>query len=104
MDRYQLSKILLNTDKKKRYKEALLLPTIPKTANDTYVVATIEDRLDLLAFSYYKNVTLWWVIAAANPDIRFDSFQIEPGTQIRIPSNNVVDEINSLILSVNKNR
>lgn len=104
MDRYSLSKTLLNTIKKRRYKEALLLPTIPKTAQDIYVVATIEDRLDLLAFTYYKNATLWWVIAAANPDIHFDSFQIEPGTQLRIPDKEIAGEINSLILDVNKNR
>lgn len=104
MDRYQLNKILLDVNKKRRYQEVALVPTIPKTSDDTYVITTIGDRLDTLAFEYYKTVTLWWVIAAANPDIQISSLYLEPGIQIRIPSNITVGEIGSLTSSVNKNR
>ena len=38
----------------------------------------------MLAHKYYKDRTLWWVIALAN-NLPGDSFFIEPGTQIFIP-------------------
>jgi hypothetical protein len=33
-------------------------------------------------------VDLWWIITTANPDvIRRDSFNLNPGMEIRIPNN-----------------
>ena len=43
-----------------------------------------EDRIDLLAFKYYGDVTLWWVIAKAN-HLGKGTLRLEPGRQIRIP-------------------
>jgi len=38
-------------------------PTIAPTDGDYYVITTIEDRLDLLAYDFYQDSSLWWVIA-----------------------------------------
>lgn len=104
MDRYFNHKVLLDSARRKRYREVQVLPTIPKTPDDTYIISTIGDRLDILAFSYYKTVTLWWVIAAANPDIQFSSLYLEPNIQIRIPSEATVNDIGNLMMSLNNNR
>jgi hypothetical protein len=41
----------------------------------------------LLAWKYYKDQTLWWIIARANQEyIGCDSLFIEPGIRIRIPT------------------
>ena len=89
MERYDnflfTQKAKLDADNKRRYYPALIDPTIERQADDIYVITTLGDRLDLLAFSYYKDSTLWWIIAAANPELRKDSLYLEPGTQIRIP-------------------
>ena len=75
----------LDADNKKRYYQNLLDPTIERQADDIYVVCSIGERLDLLASKYYQDATLWWIISAANPELRKDSLYIEPGTQIRVP-------------------
>lgn len=63
-------------------------PEIPLSVNDIYVITTFGDRLDLLANQFYNDSTLYWVIAAANPNkIDFGSLFITEGTQLRIPFN-----------------
>ena len=75
----------LDTEKNRRFYPALLDPTVERRLDDIYVVCQIGDRFDLLASKYYNDSTLWWIISAANPEVRKDSMFIEPGTQIRIP-------------------
>ena len=41
-------------------------PKIPRSEDDIYVITTIGDRYDTLAFQYYQDSSLWWVIANAN--------------------------------------
>ena len=60
-------------------------PEIPLDNADSLLRTTIGDRLDNLAFSFYEDPSLWWVIAKAN-GIR-GKMVLEPGTLIRIPGN-----------------
>ena len=77
-----------------RYYTNVVYPEIVPTANDLYMYTSYEDRLDLLAYDYYGNSNLYWIISSANPDItRRDSFFIKGGVQIRIPDPNNIDII-----------
>jgi len=67
-------------------KESTILPKIRRASSDTVIIAKTTDRLDALASKYYKNPSMWWVIALAN-DLPGDSIYIKPGTQIFIPGN-----------------
>lgn len=60
-------------------------PEISLDPSDIYVYITKGDRYDLLAFSYYGDSSLWWIIATANPSQSPDSLIPDIGTQIRIP-------------------
>ena len=77
-------------------------PEIPLSENDIYVLTDFGDRLDLLANQFYSDVTLYWIIAAANPnEVSFGSLFVDEGTQLRIPINigSIVDsyiELNNL--------
>ena len=62
-------------------------PDIPLSETDIYVYTTVGDRYDVLALEAYDDPTLWWVIAAANPQSGLDSLVPPPGTQLRIPQN-----------------
>jgi hypothetical protein len=75
----------LDSDNKRRYYDSLIDPIIEKQDDDIYVMTSIGERLDLLAWKYYSNVDLWWIIAAANPELRKDSLYLEPESQIRVP-------------------
>lgn len=75
----------LDTVNKRRYYDSLIDPVIEKKDDDIYVITSFGERLDLLAWKYYSNVDLWWIIAAANPELRKDSLYLEVGSQIRVP-------------------
>lgn len=100
-NRYQFSRVVLDKDKNRRYVQAGLLPTIAKTPEDTYIITTIGDRLDLLAHEYYKDSSKWFLIASANPDIPISSLYLEPGIQLRIPSTTFPQEIDRIIKETN---
>ena len=86
MARYD-NKTILTTPDGKPYIKGKQYPNIPLSESDVYVVTTIGDRLDLLAYSYYNDVTLWWIIAVANNNATKGSMFPIPGTQLRIPTN-----------------
>ena len=57
--------------------------TIPLRNDDLYVIATEGDRLDNLAFKFYKDPSLWWYIGKAN---NLKTMNIPAGTSLRIPT------------------
>lgn len=61
-----------------------IYPDIPPKNNDYFVITTIGDRLDLLAYDFYQDSSLWWIIASANA-LPGDSMYPPIGTQLRIP-------------------
>jgi hypothetical protein len=97
-DRYIYSKIFRNNNGK-RYYSSTLYPEIEKTDNDIYIIANRETRLDILAFDYYNDAELYWVIAICN-NIQGSIF-IEPGTQLCIPNRTRLGEIISKLEALN---
>lgn len=58
---------------------------IPEQVDDVYYQVQSTDRIDVLAYRFYGDPVLWWVIAVAN------GFEILPtdlkvGARIKIPS------------------
>ncbi|MGH7617083.1 MAG: LysM peptidoglycan-binding domain-containing protein [Gemmatimonadaceae bacterium] len=43
------------------------------------------DRLDALAFKFYRDARKWWLIADANTDVLALEQLLEPGRMLRIP-------------------
>ena len=75
------------TNRGKRYYRETFVPSVPEQEGDIYFITERGDRLDLLAYEFYKDVSLWWVLAAANPiPTRRDSYMVTPGQQFRIPA------------------
>ena len=71
-------------------------PEIAPTDNDYYVITTVDDRLDLLAYDFYQDSSLWWVISSANA-LPGDSIYPPVGIQLRIPQN-----IQSILTTYNR--
>lgn len=85
MKRYDRSKNYLRWDGKRVYR----LPKYPKVSaspSDLVIISKETDYLDTLAHTYYKDPTLWWVIALAN-NLGNGKMSVEPGLQLRIPVN-----------------
>jgi hypothetical protein len=101
MNRYN-NAIIETTSQGKRYWKQKFYPNVPLSETDDYVITTIGDRLDNLAYSYYRDSTLWWVISMANNNVTKGSLFPEPGTQLRIPTN--VNSVLSLYNQYNTTR
>lgn len=90
--RYQNIPITKYQDKGDQYYLNNIYPNIPLSENDSYIISTLGDRLDLLALDFYGDVSFWWIIASAN-SLPGDSLYPEPGLQLRIP-NNIAEILN----------
>jgi hypothetical protein len=86
MNRYNDPIILKTENTNRPYFKAKVYPDIPFSETDEYVITNVGDRLDSLAFSYYRDATLWWVISVANNNITKGALYPPPGTQLRIPT------------------
>ena len=101
MGRYNKVPIFRNTTEYKtrvgkRYYGTVTYPEVPLDFEDIYVFTEAGDRLDILAEQYYGDSSLWWAISSANNSLNQGSYFVEPGIQIRIPS-----QINAIVANFN---
>jgi len=85
-NRYRYSETLKVPSTNKRYLGSAIYPKVKADKNDIYIIVDQSDRLDILALKYYNDQNYWWIIAIAN-NLNQASFYIEPGKQLRIPTN-----------------
>ena len=89
--RYQNNETKVTNDGRKVYRSKIY-PNIPLRDDDIYVASETGDRLDTIAYEYYGDASLWWIIASAN-NIHNAPFGLKDGTILRIPQNFI--EINN---------
>ena len=82
--RYKNTKIKIGSNGKRVFKPTMY-PRIPIRDSDIFIYPKFGDRLDNLAFKYYGDVSLWWVLAKAN-DLDAAHIGLEVDKQIRIPT------------------
>jgi len=70
--------------------KALKLRLIPETPAGYQHLFKSGDRLDLLAYTYYRNSEKFWLIADANPEMDPDDLVAEPGRQLLIPPDRTI--------------
>lgn len=91
MNRYATTPTIKDENGKPR-RATTILPVIPVTDRDTYIVTTSPERLDKLAQTFYGDTALWWVIAAAN-GLGKGSFIVPSNRDLRIPASANFDDI-----------
>ena len=101
MSRYD-NPTILKTSQNVPYEKGKYYPNIPLLESDIYVITTIGDRLDYLAYLYYNDSEAWWIISAANNNVTKGSLFPIPGTQLRIPQN--LSDVMHLFNNFNKAR
>ena len=82
MDRYRNTEQVRKDDGKLVYRSTYY-DNIPVSDDDIYVITQYGDRLDLLAYNFYGDVSLWWYIARAN---NLFTLNVPENIQLRIPS------------------
>ena len=85
------------TPEGKRVTRSTIYPPIPRKESDIYVRTTAGDRVELVAYQFYGNVNLWWLIAEANA-VGKGSFALPVGTLLRIPMDyqTIIEEYETL--------
>ena len=104
MNRYQNIKKLRNENQfvgklGDQYYRTTYYPEIEPQESDIYVETEFGDRLDLLANQFYKDVSLYWIIAISNPNqLDLGSLNVPTGGQLRIPINtfDIIQSFNKL--------
>lgn len=82
--RYARTPVLTGDDGRGGTQQVLDLRETPVTSAVLRVVATDVDRLDLLAFRYYRDPTRFWRICDATPEL--DPFALlVPGQTVPVP-------------------
>ncbi len=82
--RYKYTPTKKRPDGKRVFKPTMY-PKIPIRDSDVFIYPKFGDRLDNLAYKYYGDVSLWWVIAKAN-NLDEAHIGLEVDKQIRIPT------------------
>jgi hypothetical protein len=81
--RYIHTKIKKNSLGKQVFNPTIY-PSIPIEDSDVFIYPVYGDRLDTLAFKYYQDTSLWWIIAKAN-NLDNGVIGLDPTKQLRIP-------------------
>ena len=94
--RYNNTKVKISRDGK-RVLRPTIYPKIPIKDSDIFIYPKFGDRLDNLAYKYYKDTTLWWIIAKAN-GLDEAHIGLALDEQIRIPMDitSIINELKRL--------
>jgi len=97
MKRYELNKKKKDKNLRVVY-GTIMYPKIERKSSDLYVMSRLGDRLDNLAMEFYKDVTLWWIIAQAN-NIGKGTLNVPIGTTLRIPQETdiIIETYNEIV-------
>ena len=104
MNRYQTIKKLRNQNQfvgtlGDVYYDTVYYPEVGASESDIYIESEFGDKLTALAFQFYGDVTLYWIISCRNPNkVNFGSLFLSPGSVIAIPTNvsGIIDSYNNL--------
>jgi hypothetical protein len=97
--RYSTARILQDEDKKRKF-STIIFPAAPESNGDLYIQTTSPDRLDKLAYIFYEDATMWWVIAAANA-LGKGTYMVPADTRLRIPEKTNIQQV---IIETNNER
>ena len=97
--RYQNSNVIKDKNGKRKL-STTIIPVVPISESDTFIITTGIERLDKLAFNFYEDATLWWIIAESN-QLPLGTLFVKTNTRLRIPP---IGNIQELIEQTNKER
>lgn len=98
MSRYATSRVI-TANNEKRYQSTTIVPVLPFSESDIYIVTTSVERLDKLANTFYNDSSKWWAIAIVN-GLGKGTLMVPSNSRLRIPSianiQQIINNSNSL--------
>ena len=82
-NRYNQSKIFRD-ENGVQYLNRIEYPAIPIRDSDIFITTVVGERLENIAYQYYNDGSLWWIIAKANG--LNDAVIANADKKIRIPT------------------
>ena len=82
MNRYKNTKIKRDKQLKVRYKSTTEYPSIQRRDSDIVYYSKYGDTYSNLAYRFYQDQSLWWVIAKANEGFKGDIILFLDGVTI----------------------
>jgi nucleoid-associated protein YgaU len=81
----------------RRFLGTRLYPNIAEDESDVLYITNDTDYLDTLAHKFYKDKSLWWIIALAN-NLGNGRLSVSGGIQLRIPTriDNIITKYNKI--------
>ena len=92
--RYKSTKIKLDKETDNRVLQITQYPKITPKNTDVIYYTRFDDTFMSLAYRYYGDQSLWWIIARANREFK-GTIKFEPGTNLIIPTeiDVIIDEL-----------
>jgi|TARA_B100000749_G_scaffold279793_1_gene273637 hypothetical protein len=84
MDRYKHTSKKRNEKLKQQVLKPTIYPKIPLRDSDIFIRPKGMERCEHVAYRFYGDQSLWWVIAQAN-NIHNGSIYLDSEKQIRVP-------------------
>jgi len=96
MKRYDTTEVISRWDGKRVF-VTTQYPIIEPQDSDVIIISNDSDYLDNLAYKYYGDPALYWIIALVN-NLGKGRLSVPVGLQLRIPSNinNIIVQFNNL--------
>jgi hypothetical protein len=86
MNRYNYTSKKIDPKKKQKVLKPTIYPKIPVRDSDVFIYPKALERCEHIAWRFYGDQSLWWVIAQAN-NIFDGSIYLNSDKQIRVPQN-----------------
>jgi hypothetical protein len=86
MNRYEHTIKKIDKKLKQKVLKPTVYPKIPLRDDDIYIYPKDMERSEHIAFRFYGDQSLWWIIAQAN-NIFDGSIYLNSNKQIRVPQN-----------------
>jgi hypothetical protein len=90
MNRYETASAIKDSNEKRKL-STIITPTPEANTADVYIQTRSIERLDLLAYKFYNDQSLWYIIAAAN-GLGKGSLYVPANSRLRIPSKDTIQQ------------
>lgn len=100
--RYITATVVKDNNEKRKLSSTIIQSTTNQDG-DVYIKTTSIERLDKLAYTFYGDASLWWILATENA-LGKGTLIVPPDTRMRIPNPDTIQQYINNISNTNNSR